>query len=339
MAISKNAGDRARLIRFLAFLSVGIFVLALCLRLASTDGAALVSGRIDPGKASETVLSVLLARERIGAFGPEEVRAIGDQLVRRAAARGRIPERYLASFFPSASETLAMLARDRDVDDYLENAEDDGAGGDYYQHIADLAPTMKPLRDQYEGLFLGVFSALKDLGRIKNPADYPSGSKVYEGGVTQPGLSLRPRLRDLDLTHTYALDIFFKDVQKNSLTGLECGPVILALEGGVVVAESSTWNGGEDLSDYRSGGITPNAGNGIIIYSPKSRRYYLYFHFHDVLLKAGDAVSAGQPLGHGGNTGTNARKSGHGEHLHVEVYDVASQRFLRNTEIIHLAFD
>ena len=198
---------------------------------------------------------------------------------------------------------------------------------------------MKPLGLQYEALFLGTYSALTDLGRTRNPRDFPPGTNTQSGGVTLPGKSSKPTRAGLDLSHTYALDIFYRDVSRNPASGLEQGPVVLALENGIVIAASSSWTGGEDLSSYRRGGIAPKAGNGVIVYSPRFRRYYLYFHLHDAFLRPGDAVSAGQPLGRGGNTGTNARKPGHGEHLHLEVFDIASGCFLRNTDILKLVFD
>jgi hypothetical protein len=339
MRIIEGKGNKTGTSAMLALTAGGLLLLMLCVFFLSPGTSAFARGRADPAGASESVLASLLARKNLGSADPEEARKAADILAHKSAARGRIPERSMAALFPSASEILAMLARDRDVDDYLENAEEDGAGGTYYQHVVDLVPSMKPLRPQYEGLFLGAYSALKDMGKLKLPPDYPSGGTSYPGGVTLPGQSSRPRMRDLDLSHSFALDIFFRDVWKSPLTGLERGPVVLALEGGIVVAASSSWTGGEELSTYRSGGIAPKAGNGVIVYSPRSRRYYLYFHFHDVFLKAGDAIVAGQPLGHGGNTGTNARKPGHGEHLHLEIFAVTEGRFLRNTEILSLVFD
>ena len=338
MDFTERRGDRTRLTVALAFISGGLGALILLVFFASGGKPASEAGRIDLARADESTLASFLARERIGSWKTEEARSIADLLVMRATERGRIPERYLADFFPSAPETLAMLARDRDVDDYQENAEEEGAGGQYYQRVVELVPSMKALRDQYEGVFIGTFSALGNLGRLKDPQDYPSGASMYRGGVTLPGQSSKPMHNDLDLSHTYALDIFYRDVSRSALTGLECGPIILALEGGIVVAASSSWSGGEDLSSYHWGGIAPKAGNGVIVYSPRTRRYYLYFHLHSVFLKPGDAISAGQPLGQGGNTGTNARKPGHGEHLHLEVFDMGSGRFLKNTEILHLAF-
>ncbi|MCE1196231.1 M23 family metallopeptidase, partial [bacterium] len=119
---------------------------------------------------------------------------------------------------------------------------------------------------------------------------------------------------------------------------LQKGPLIFSLADSIVVASDSSWRGGDDLDTYRSGGITPKAGNGAILYCPSQRRYYLYFHLHDALVAPGAVIPRGYPIGHGGNTGTNARKKGHGEHLHLEIYDVPSARFLENYEISDIVF-
>jgi len=76
------------------------------------------------------------------------------------------------------------------------------------------------------------------------------------------------------------------------------------------------------------GGISPKAGNGVIIYSPDEKRYFLYFHLYDALVEKGQIVRRGQAIGHGGNTGINARKKGGGDHLHFEIFD--AQRVSRS---------
>lgn len=287
---------------------------------------------------TDAELDAILSQPWIGLLETTQAKTIGSALVSRALIEERQPEEYISSVFPSASETLAMLARDRDVDDYLENASEKGPAGLYYQSVADLVPSMKPLRNIYEHLFEGALSALGDMGRTKVPVQTYPDAALYEGGVTLPRLSSKPKERDYDYSHTFALDIFLKEVAMMPFSGLEKGPVIFSLTDSIVVATDSTWRGGEELSSYHSGGITPKAGNGVILYSPEKRKYYLYFHLYDVLVSPGEAIPAGFPLGHGGNTGTNARKSGHGEHLHLEIYDAKSARFLRNDEIADIVF-
>lgn len=263
---------------------------------------------------------------------------LGSRLARQAVYDFPNPEEFVAQVFPSATELLAMLARDRDVDDYLENASDDNASGTYYTAIAELVPLLKPLRSKFEAVYDGAYAAFTRLGRTLVPSQTAGEARLYRGGVTLPGLSSPPREVDYDYSHTYALDIFFEKVRRVPLTTLEVGPTIFSLSDGIVVATDSSWQGGEDLESYRGGGITPKAGNGVIVYSPSGKRYYSYFHLHDVLVEPGNVIRTGQPLGHGGNTGANARKPGHGGHVHLEIYDVATERFLRNRQIAALVF-
>jgi murein DD-endopeptidase MepM/ murein hydrolase activator NlpD len=100
-----------------------------------------------------------------------------------------------------------------------------------------------------------------------------------------------------------------------------------------VVAMANDWVGGEGPGKYRHGGLTPRAGNGVIVYDPNSRKYYTYLHLHDVVVVPGQIVSPGTPLGHGGNTGTNARKRGHGGHLHLEIFDAVQDDTLSCYEL------
>jgi len=287
---------------------------------------------------SDSEIAAILGKSQIGNFRPEQTAALGSTLVGFSLLKDRIPEEFASSVIPSISELLAMLARDRDVDDYLENAAEKGPAGAYYQNVVDLVDTMKPLRANYEALFSGLFDGLASMGRFKVPEQTYVDSKLYKSGVTLPRLSSKPRVREYGLSHTFALDIFYRKIDKVPFSTLEKGPVVFSLADGIVVAATSSWRGGEDLSTYRSGGITPKAGNGVIIYSPARQKYYLYFHLYDVFVSPGDVLHKGYPLGHGGNTGTNARKPGHGEHLHLEIYDARDGRFLRNREIADIVF-
>ncbi len=231
-----------------------------------------------------------------------------------------------------------MLARDRDVDDYREYAAEEGPAGDYYQNVVELVPQMKPLRGLYEALFEGFAQALASGGRVGDPVKAAEEAAGYTGGITLPRLSSKPRESEYDYSHTFALDIFLQDVETNPITGLEKGPLLFSLTDSIVLGTSSDWRGGEELSEYNSGGITPKAGNGVILYAPRQSRYYLYFHLHDIMVRPGALIPAGYPLGHGGNTGVNARKPGHGEHLHLEIYEASQARFLRNYEIADIVF-
>lgn len=283
-------------------------------------------------------LASILATESIGTLDPSQVRTLGAAVISRAIMQGKSPEEQARRLFPSPSQALAMLARDRDVDDYLENAAEDGAAGDYYQRVVDLAPTMKPILLHYTEFFRGAFDAMQEMHRMKDAAkDFPE-ARDYRGGVTLPSLSTKPNPREYMLSHTYALDIFLQEVEVLPFGRDQKGPLIFSLSDSIVVATDSSWKGGDDLDAYRSGGITPKAGNGAILYSPSQRRYYLYFHLYDVLVAPGTVIPRGYPIGHGGNSGTNAHKKGHGEHLHLEIYDVPGARFLKNYEISDIVF-
>ena len=292
----------------------------------------------NPASMSGKELSEALSWQEIDALESAQAKAFGAALITKALSENRKPEHYASSAFPTASETLAMLARDRDVDDYLENAAEKGPAGHYYQAVVDLVPSMKPLRATYEKLFQGAYESLKENLRLKVPVQVYAEAELYRGGVTLPGLSSKPRERDYDYSHTFALDIFLKEVDLLPFSTLQKGPVLFSVADAIVVTTESSWNGGEELSTYRSGGITPKAGNGVILYSPGKQKYYLYFHLYDILVSPGQAIPKGYPLGHGGNTGTNARKKGHGEHLHLEIYDAVGARFLRNHEIADIVF-
>lgn len=128
-----------------------------------------------------------------------------------------------------------------------------------------------------------------------------------------------PSRRSIAYSHPDAIDIFFTQVKNRGKH--EIGPDIFSVSPGIVLVARNNWEGGDTPQSYSSGGISPRAGNGVIIYNPHEKRYYSYFHLHDVTVKKGQFIKAGQKIGRGGNTGINAKKEGHGEHLHFEIYD------------------
>lgn len=285
-------------------------------------------------------MTLLLDRNLIGCLDAGAARAIGELLPGRMLRKGASPNDVVASVIPSEAGIIAMLARDRDVDDFLENAADEGQSGKSYGYIASLSSRMKPLRETYEAFFDGLSEGMAEAGLRLSAASASVSAEAagYRSGVTLPRMSSRPPERDYKYSHTYALDIFLKDVRTMGTAGLEKGPMLFSLADGIVVAANSSWRGGVKDEDYRSGGITPKAGNGVIVYSPSAKKYYLYFHMCDILVEKGAIIPKGYPLGHGGNTGTNARKPGHGEHLHLEIYDARTARFLKNREIADIVF-
>lgn len=336
-----------------AFLALGGMLLVKLSASATSSGSpnttpGVLNSALDPPEATLVNLEYLsglrpsqidsiLSPSLIGRLDHDQAERFGATLASYALARKKEPEAYYARVLPTASEVLAMISRDRDVDDYLEHAEERGPAGEYYKHVVSLVPGMKPLRQVYEHLFTGMFDSMKEHDRLKPPTQVYPDAKSWKGGVTLPRLSSRPRESEYAYSHTFALDIFVQDVVTLP-GGLEKGPVLFSLSDAIVIASDNSWHGGEDFSTYRYGGITPKAGNGIILFSPGTRKYYLYFHLYNVFVSPGDVIPKGFPLGHAGNTGTNARKPGHGEHLHLEIWDAANQRFLRNSEISKIVF-
>lgn len=327
----ENSGNRRRAyaISLVSLLAIGLLLVY------RVSGAAVGTAQ---GSLSHPDHWNALSRTSLGSMDESEITSHAKAMVSDALLSDLVPEAVVALLFPTPGELLAMLARDRDVDDFIENSSDEGAAGDYYRRVVDIVPEMKPLRSRYEALFLGAYKGLLKLGRLKIASQASESARNYRNGVTLPRLSSRPREREYNLSHTFALDIFYMHVDYLPLSTLEKGPLVFSLEEGIVVGSDSTWRGGEELDKYKTGGITPKAGNGVILYSPLTRKYYLYFHLFEALVKTGDIVPKGYPLGYGGNTGTNARKPGHGEHLHLEIYDTARNRFLRNHEIADIVF-
>jgi murein DD-endopeptidase MepM/ murein hydrolase activator NlpD len=275
------------------------------LGLAASLGPAIQSGRADPNEAA---------------------RAAG-AIVRSARLAGIDAAEALRSAFPSPREVLALLALDRDVEDFRENAAVDGPAGEYYEAQSALAPAMRPLREAYERTFAAAQAELE-------------GS---EPGEPSPGKAPCPfsradywfsPLSDLKYSHPFALDVFFKEFSGKGEA--HKGPRIRAIYPGLVVASSGDWSGGPGASAYKSGGMSPAAGNGVVVYDMRTRRYYSYFHLREVWARTGELVEAGEVLGVGGNTGMNARKPGHGGHVHVEIFDCERDTSLRAVEVLDL---
>lgn len=260
----------------------------------------------------------------------EEAADAAAALVDAARLGGIDPREALAAAFPPPRGILAMLSLDRDVDDYVEYGTRDDVAGDYYRGEAELSQVMRPLRSRYEAAFGAAYYALS--GRVKGETIAALGSDGRKRPyIASPDDVWLPPRSDLKFSHPYALDVFFFHVDRSGEA--ERGPVIRALYPGIVVASASDWSGGQGIATWKGGGLSPAAGNGLIVYDPATRRYCSYFHFNQIYLRSGDIVEAGQALGRGGNSGVNARKKGHGEHVHLEIFDVKRDESLANTEI------
>ena len=108
-----------------------------------------------------------------------------------------------------------------------------------------------------------------------------------------------------------ALDIFVA----------EEGVLVRTPVAGVVVAAGDGWRGGYERRGrgfyYEGDGFSRRAGNGVILFDPASGGYFLFSHLREgVLVRAGDVVPAGAPIGRVGHTG-NAVRPRSGKHLHI----------------------
>lgn len=242
-------------------------------------------------------------------------------------------ESFLTAFPPSGA-VLSMLALDRDVEDFAEAGKGMSLAAAHYRRAAMEAEVLRPLRSNYALLYAAAWKEItrSQIGRereerlLASLSQSPDLAALGEEGA----LSLPPK-SDLEYSHPFALDIFFDEIETRGM--VERGPHIRSLEAGIVVAAADDWRGGAGAVAWEKGGLSPSSGNGVIVFSPGSGRYYSYFHFFEVAVRRGDAVREGDILGRGGNTGANARKPGHGGHLHLEIYDSVRDRALSAWEI------
>lgn len=115
-----------------------------------------------------------------------------------------------------------------------------------------------------------------------------------------------------------ALDIF---VEREGVT-------VRSPVSGVVVASGDDWVGRyvrRQGLEYERGGLGRRAGNGMVIFEPSRGSYFYVAHLQPgILVRTGDVVRAGQPLGRVGHSG-NAAQPGHGKHLHFAYKNAGSE--------------
>jgi hypothetical protein len=324
-------------------------VLRIIAMVALLATAAAASGGLGtaapPGPAGATATTDALETMLVAAVTDpsrgQEIEGLSRDLARSAEADNLDLPSTFAAMFPRPVSILAMLALDRDVDDFEEMGAGTNAAAAHYRRAADLAVALRPLRQNYAILFESAFTeqrrmAARTLDRVDGH-DAIMAAEISVSDLADKGELQAPPLRDLAYSHPYALDVFFRHVDRKG--AVEHGPLIMALEEGIVVASADDWRGGAGADTWGGGGLSPAAGNGVVIYSPASGRYYSYFHLSEVAVRRGQAVEKGAVLGRGGNTGVNARKKGHGGHLHLEIFDTASDKALSAWEIRTLLFD
>jgi hypothetical protein len=105
-------------------------------------------------------------------------------------------------------------------------------------------------------------------------------------------------------------DIFIQDKNQDRLDDGTGKPVeVVSVSPGIVVSVNLDW---EPSSPIRGG-------NYIWIYDPIKSRYYYYAHLNKILVKVGQIVSRGDPLGTAGRTGVKAYPKRSPTHLHFQV--------------------
>ena len=260
-----------------------------------------------------SVAAAALRPEALAGVSAGESKARARALASRALAAGLEPAATVARALPGSTWVQARLVMRRDEENLRLDAALDNAYGRSYAAIrAGLAETRATAE--------AVEAALGELWRVFYDDARTDGSR---GGPLVSPLARRdqwiPGTRALRASHQYALDIFFTSLSRDGAE--EKGPTVVSMSRGVVVSAADDWKGGDKPSAYVSGGLSPKAGNGVVVYDPSSGRYYAYFHLSDVAVRAGQFVEPGQELGRGGNTGVNARRRGHGGHLHLEIHE------------------
>ncbi|MDP3176719.1 MAG: M23 family metallopeptidase [Spirochaetaceae bacterium] len=280
-------------------------------------------------RAEARILDLLFMPPFLSTLAPDSAADMAVDYLRAARAGGQDLRKSVADAFPPPVYVLSLLALDRDVESFLESASEDSPAGGHYHLAASLAEQMRPLRSRYEALYAAAYAELSGSATVvRAPA---AQAPPF---VASPGKLWLPRERKLSGTHPYALDLFFNNFE--NVGGEHIGPPIFSLGDGLVVAASGDWRGGAGSAAWIDGGLSPAAGNGVVVYEPASRRYCSYFHLSSVAVKAGDIVHAGQTLGLGGNSGANARKKNHGGHLHVEIFDAALDSPLSSRKLLAL---
>lgn len=228
-----------------------------------------------------------------------------------------------------------LLASERDLDDFDTASQKGGTVGDSYGKLLEVAQSLIHERQQYEVFFSTVYGELCSGPEAEEAAD--DCPRKGRSPIAGPGDVAKPSLAAIRNSHPYALDIFFTWFKKDS-SGIERGPALYSLSNGIVVGSANDWEGGAGTSRYKGGGLSPKSGNGVVVYDPETKRYYSYFHMSEVCVSTGDLVKKGCRIGSGGNSGANARKAGHGGHVHVEIFDTERDRPLTAYELRKLLF-
>ena len=112
-----------------------------------------------------------------------------------------------------------------------------------------------------------------------------------------------------------SLDIFIHDGNQDDLddrTGEHVA--VLAITGGVVVAQETKWHAGSEL----------RGGKYLWLYDPSTDHLLYYAHLREITVALGTRVVPGDTLGYVGRTGWNAHKKRSPTHLHLTCLSTAT---------------
>lgn len=235
-------------------------------------------------------------------------------------------EKVFNNIIPSFQVILSILYTDKFAKSIISKSYNDSPTGNFYQNFLFYRKIYFPIKDDIIELLNFYFNIFKE-----DKINYNFTSKILRKSDY-----LAPKNKELKYNHQNAIDIFFKKVAKKN--GEEIGPPIYSFTSGIVVVSENDWVGSTTLDSYIKGGISPKSGNGVIIYDPIRKQFILYFHLSQTNVVKGQIIKAGELIGFGGNTGINARKAGHGKHLHLEIYSVIKDRFLNCYELKSILF-
>jgi hypothetical protein len=219
----------------------------------------------------------------------------------------------LADILPPAVWFQARLITAADTRELARDAQSVGAYGEAYRQIQSWMSLVGETTPGVNAMLNSIWAAATD-----SKTGVPAIQSGHAPVLLKHERWFPPR-STLAHAHQYALDIFFTTISRSGAA--ETGPPVRSISRGIVVATASDWDGGDREATYRQGGLSPKAGNGAIIWCPDDGRYYAYFHLKETLVQTGAIIAAGTILGPGGNTGTNARKKGHGAHVHIEIHE------------------
>jgi murein DD-endopeptidase MepM/ murein hydrolase activator NlpD len=240
----------------------------------------------------------------------EGARLLAEAYFDAQAAAGLSLEETLGAILPTPSFFLARTTDESSREELAAFADPESPFGRSY---ADMASHFEDMDE--EAL---RWDAVLQAAWHRFPAEDRKGKSARPPLL--PAERFIPTARALRYNHQDALDIFFPTVKRRGAE--EIGPSLKSISYGIVVAARSDWRGGDTEDEYLSGGLSPRSGNGLVVYAPDEGRIYSYFHMYDLNLRVGQLLEPGTVLGRGGNTGLNARKRGHGRHLHLEIFDI-----------------